>query len=434
MKQLKSGPFDSSCQRRSRTGENGFAALLMVWVIFMCVVVYIIAYIFLLERELAASGIELGEQQALFIAEAGIERSMEALEADTDWSNNNGTAVIAETFGAGSYSIDLSSGTRASIVVTSTGSVAGGPQQVSRQIRQTIRRLPEAFNYALFWAGGDSLDVQNGTVNINGGDVFTADTVGDISTGTINVVGAGVPSTLNGGFVYTTLAWTAAGTYTTGTLPGDLPAYPTLDTTYYDTEITTAIAMPTGNVTWVGAHVLAGNLYVDGTFTSNAATITGSGTIAASGNITIQLLSSVTPSAGGTIRFITAGDIQITGTPAIATRTVCYARGLLRINTGVTNLRGTFIAVDTVRMDANTALMGVIYADRARLLNTVTINGSVVANRFQSSHISGAGAVVTINYDDSNLEDAPPGLGLDIDGDINDEGNIVRVPETWQQL
>ena len=415
--------------------RNGLAIFMLVFLVFTAVVIYMIAYTFLLEHELKASGIELREQQALYIAETGIERAMEALEADTDWSNNNGTAVVVENFGAGSYSVDYSSGTRTSIVVTSTGIVADGPAQVQRQIRQTIRRLPEAFNYALFWAGGDSLSVNRGTVNINGGDIFTNNTVASIAPGAMNVAGTGAPSALNGGFVYTTNAWTAAGTYTVGTLPGDLPHYPTLDTTYYDSEITTALAQPSGNLAWTGgSQVLAGNVYVRGTVNINGTVITGTGAIVATGMITIRGTTSVTPSAGGTIRFISGNNIQIQNTPTIATRTVCYARGLLEMNTGVTNLRGTFIAVDEVRMDANAAMTGVIYADRVRLLNTSTINGSVVTNRFRNSQISASSQVVTINYDPSYLEDATPGLGLDIDGDILAEGTIIRVPGTWQQL
>jgi len=249
------------------------------------------------------------------------------------------------------------------------------------------------------------------------------------------VAGAGTPSTLNGGLIYTTNAWTAAGTYTTGTLPGDLPAYPTLDTTYYDNEITTAIAQPTGNLSWSGgSQVVSGTTYIDGTININNTTVTGNGALVASGTITIRGTTSVTPSAGGTIRFITAVDIQIQGTPTLATRTVCYARTRTRINAGVTNLRGTFIAVDEFWMDNNTALTGVIYADRVRIFNTSTINGSLVTNRFRGNNFVSNNEVVTINYDASFLEDAAPGLGLDIDGDANQEGRIVKVPGTWQQL
>ena len=457
MKRFKSHPFDSlrlltcACTTgagrvtlsgakfltwRSRTGQNGLAFFMLVFLIFMMVVIYMIAYTFLLEHELKASGIELREQQVLYIAETGIERAMEFLEDDTDWSNNNGTAVISESFGAGRYSVDFSSGTRTSTVVTSTGTVADGPQAVERRIRQTIRRLPEAFNDALFWAGTETLDVNQGEVNINGGDVFTHNTVGSSSGGTIDVAGSGSPSILNGGFVYTTNAWTASGSYTTGTLPGDLPHYPTLDTTYYDNEITTANAQSSGNLTWNGgSQVISANTYVNGSVNiGGGTTVTGSGAIVATRAITIGGTTSVTPSANGSIRFISAEDVRIQNTPTLATGTVCYARGTIRVNAGITNIRGTFIAVDEIRLDDNVGITGCLYADRARLLETSTINGSLVVNRFRNNRISANNDVVTMNYDSSYLEDAAPGLGLDIDGDGVEEGTIVRVPGTWQQL
>src|SRR3989338_546605 len=133
-----------------KNNDKGFSLIIIVFIILITATVMLTGYSFLIVHEMGFSGIEMNEQKALYIAEAGIERLMEYLEVDTDWSDNNGTGVINENFGDGSYSVDLSSGTRTTIVVTSEGTVGSGPCQVDRKVRQKIRRLPEAFNYALF--------------------------------------------------------------------------------------------------------------------------------------------------------------------------------------------------------------------------------------------------------------------------------------------
>lgn len=418
-----------------KTNKRGLVLIIIIFVILATTTVIVIAYSFLITHEIKSGGIELNEQKALYIAEAGIERAMEYLEDDTDWSDNNGTAVISENFGAGSYSVDLSSGTRTSIIVDSEATVDSGPRQVKRKIRQKIRRLPEAFNYALFWEGTGSLSITQGTVNINGGDVFTKGTVSSAGAGAINVAGGGTPSITNGGFVYTTDSWTANGTYTEGTKPNDEPSYPALDTTYYDNEITTAEAQASSNLNWVGGtQTVSGTTYINGTITIDGVSVTGSGTLVSTGKITIKGLSIITPDSGGFIRFITKKE-AIVEDSTTATGTLIYTRGESELDNAT--LTGTLISgSDKLKIKGTSVMTGCLYADNLDItaITAVTINGSIVTDSFTGNLIGASGKTITINYDHSYLEEAAPGLGLDIDGDANEEGIIIKVPGTWQQL
>ena len=416
-----------------KNNDKGFSLIIIVFIILITSTVMLAGYSFLIVHEMGFSGIEMNEQKALYIAEAGIERLMEYLEGDTDWSDNNGTGVINENFGDGSYSVDLSSGTRTTIVVTSEGTVGSGPRQVDRKVRQKIRRLPEAFNYAVFWEGGGTLIVQKGAVVINGGDVFTKDTISSDSPGTIDVTDGGTPSLTSGGFVYTTASWTAGGTYTEATKPNDEPSYPALDTTFYDNLITTAEAQVVGDLIQTGgSYSVSGTTYVNGVITFSGVTVTGSGTLVATGNITIQSSTTVTPNSGNFIRFISKTSITITGSSTTASGTLAYGRSSVGLD-GVT-VTGAFISAGTVTIDNDSAVTGYAYADTLEARNNATVNGSLVVNRFAGNRITNPNKTITINYDHSYLEDAAPGLGLDIDGDANEEGVIIKVPGTWQQL
>jgi hypothetical protein len=412
--------------------DRGVIFIAIIFMILITATVIAVAYAFLITQEMKSGGIELNEQKALYIAETGIERTMEFLEDDTDWSDNDGTAVINESFGAGSYSIDLSDGTRAGIVVTSEATVAVGPRQVKRKISQKIRRLPEAFNYALFWEGAGTLSINGGLVVVNGGDVFTKNTISSDLSGIINVIDGGTPAVTNGGFVYTTSSWTAGGTFTEGVKPDDEPAYPVLDTTFYDSEITVAEAQTIGDLTLTGgSQVLSGTTYVNGLITIDGTTITGNGAFVATGKINIIGSASITPDSDKSIRLISKTDVTIENSTT-GTGTVVYARSESEIDNAT--LRGSFISVDKVKIINASTVTGYLYTDTLDMRENATVNGSIVTNRFAGNKMSNKNKIITINFDHSYLEDAAPGLGLDIDGDGNEEGIIVKVPGTWRQL
>ncbi|UCD54786.1 MAG: pilus assembly PilX N-terminal domain-containing protein [Candidatus Omnitrophota bacterium] len=412
--------------------KRGLSLIILVFIILTITTLIVIAYGFLITYEMRGGGIELNEQKALYIAETGIERAMEYLEDDTDWSNNDGTAVISENFGDGSYIIDLSGGTKTVIVVDSEATVDSGPRQVKRKVRQKIRRLPEAFNFALFWEGTGTANVQSGSVVVNGGDVFTKGTVSSTGPGSIDVTDGGTPATTNGGFVYTTNSWTAGGTYTEGTKPDAEPAYPILDTTFYDNEIAMAEAQVIGDLSWAGgSRALNGTTYVNGDIEITGTAVTGSGALVATGKINITGSASIVPGSGKFIRLISKTDVTIEASTT-ATGTVIYARSESEIDNA--NLTGSFISVDKVKITNGSIVTGYIYTDTSDIRDNATINGSLVTNRFVNNEISALGKTITINYDFSYLEEAAPGLGLDIDGDASEEGGIIKVPGTWQQI
>ena len=413
--------------------KKGLSLIIFVFMILVTITAVAVGYAFLITHEMRGTNIELNEQNALYIAETGIERAMEYLEDDTGWSDNNGTAVISENFAAGSYSVDLSSGTRTTIVVDSEATVDSGPRQVTRKIRQKIRRLPEAFNYALFWEGAGTCSVQKGSVIVNGGGVFTKGAISSTNPGTIDVTNSGTPATTNGGFVYTTNSWTASGTYTEGTKPDDEPGYSALDTTFYDNEITTAEAQAEGEIEWEGgSQELSGSTYVNGDIDIDGTAVTGSGALVATGKINIIGTSSITPNSGEYIRLISKTDVVIENSTT-ATGTVVYARNELEID-NATLITGSFISADKVKIKNGSTVTGCIYTDSLDIRDNAIINGSLVVNRFVNYEISALGKTIPINYDHSYLEEAAPGLGLDIDGDASEEGVIIKVPGTWQQL
>ena len=518
-----------------KSNKKGLTLIILVFVILTTTTLIVIAYGFLITYEMKSGGIEVDEQKAFYIAETGIERAMEYLEDDTDWSNDNGIAVIAEDFGAGSYSVDLSGGTTTTIVVSSEATVGNAPRQVTRKIRQKIRRLPEAFNYALFWEGTGSAEVDKGTVDVNGGDVFTKGSVSDANPGTFDVADGGTPATTRGGFVYTTNSWTSSGTYTEGTVPGDEPSLPTLNNTYYigtgglitdfDTDINTYntsasylgyggawTADPNGTV----SITLSGNiLYYENFKAKNNSSISGSGAIVSDDEIKLENTTSVSPS-GGTILLIAREKVEVKNTSSVGTNTRIYSQNdelkikdsasvssatllssdKLKIEGGTVNnstlyssdeieIKGdsttvsgsTILAGDKIKVkdeatvdsdsilyipstadkievtDANTSVdgsilsenkfkldegtvTGIIFCSEAELKEG-TINGSVVTDSFKSNKIGANNKTLTINYDHTDYSyfpEAPAGLGLDIDGDASEEGIIVKVPGTWEQL
>lgn len=324
--------------------------IIVAFLVLITATVIVVAYSVLITDETLMGGIELKQQQALYIAEAGIERAMEFLEDDTDWSDNNGSAVIAESFGEGSYSVDLSAGTRTTIVVESEAALDSGRLQVRRKIRQKIRRLPEAFNYALFSDTANSSRIQ-GTLVVNGGDIYAR---GDITDGPLNVADGGTIATTTGGLVYSEGAVSATGTYTVGTTPAHTPPKPVLDTTYfgdiladfnsdmntYDTSADylgyAGVLEPDPN--GVVNIVLSGNRYFSNFRVRGSSTITGTGAIVSDDLIRLQQDTVVTPS-GGDILLIARNNATAEDRSILNANTVLYSStGLARaINQSVVN-------------------------------------------------------------------------------------------------
>lgn len=334
----------------------------------------------LISTKSVASVINMQAQQALYLAEAGMEWYKKQLDADSDWSTPPALKTN-EAFGAGEFSVTYSNASAVSIDVTSTGKVNGWDSNiVQRVITQHIEKAPDIISFkdfVIFFGGG------NGTITTsierNGnftGDIFIH---GDIDTGRNCSIIGDISST---------------GTITLGTgtsVSGNVdenasfPALqPTLTTTYYDNLITTAEGQPAGNRTF-NNETISGIIYVNGDIVIKNS-ISGSGTIIAAGFVDIKGTAVINDS----INIISNGNILIRQDAVIGKSALLYSSSSITINRNAIIASGAGAGEGTVILSpgdivfsTGISLTGFVFGDDVSIGGDFIFTGNLCGNRLQ---------------------------------------------------
>ncbi|MBI4431277.1 MAG: hypothetical protein HY587_06170 [Candidatus Omnitrophica bacterium] len=311
--------------------------------------------------------------QALAAAHAGKEWYLEQIQGDPDWTTNE-AALTNNALGTGFFDISVASRIPTRIIFTSTGRVIN-PEglTVRRRMTVTARKLPPAFQFALFEGSNtgvqfDIPDVVGNTCVITGDSWFRGSDVNLRAGSTHN------------GIIYvpnSALVTGCSGSCSAKSVPPPLLTMPVISTTPY-TSLMDSYDTTIGSSTCAGTTTQSVNLTLTGNTitscnftTSGAITISGTGTIVARQNLNLHTGAAgsltVTP-AGGDIRFLAGRNLTVGTTVPVTLNKEALGPGVCRLysragNSAATPGGNTGQLVDII--GANTQIHGAhIYARR----------------------------------------------------------------------
>lgn len=378
--------------------------MILTYILLIAIAVVVMSFIYLITARITRTGYEQSRTKALYIAEAGINKAAWYIitpQGLGGHGNSWRTTGTTETFADGNYTISVADGTGGNIIITSTGECNNVYRTVQQQISSST--LPAAFQYAVYNNGGFTLS-GNSTIK---GDIF--------SKGNMTVSGNSNHPT---GETYLASGYTLKVNNKTTSPDAYLssyPAMPTINTTYYDQQITSAKGVASGNQTITNYNLNGGNLFVNGNLTING-NVTGGGVIAASGTITVSGNSSVASNT----QIISNKALTISGNTNFQSGDVLYSATSMS-DSGNNRLNGSIMA-PSISINGNDTIYGFLYSWGV----SVAINGNVnlygaVVNPASSSYSGN----ITIQFDDSYLPSAPPGLS---------GGGVSLVRGSWKEL
>jgi predicted acyltransferase (DUF342 family) len=300
-------------------------------------------------------------QDAFYLATAGGEYYTYQLEQDTDWSSPPTDKV--KSFSGGTFVISTTNETQDQITVNVCGILTAEGRTYTRTIRSNLVRTLGGLSdilgdYAVYGFGssGSGSTIGNNATII--GDIYINN---DLSIGS-NAQVSGDAQTSG------TISTGANVTITGSREPNMNPpcATPTLETTWYDQQITIAATQAAGNRTW-GTTTLSGYYYVKGdvTFSNNAdITITGSATVVATGRVTVNN----NVRFGDDFSIIASKEIVLANNVDIGKHGLWYSRTLIQVgnNAEVSDINvgeGTvFITPGDISFGNNIEFYGFIFA------------------------------------------------------------------------
>jgi len=386
--------------------------ILLTFVMMMAFSMIVFAFITFIGFRIKESGNRVSEIESFYVAEAGLNKAIWYLGTSTgsggkglDWR----TTGTYEAYGWGSFSLIVQTSTvTGEVLIVSTGEVTGIRKTVSQVV--ATGGYPSAFDYAVFNNGSLNLSGNaeiNGDVFVNGNTVFSGS------------------ATVANGYAYHPAGDTVSGhgTYTDGGTPDPVPSFPSLDTSYYSGQITTAQDQSAGNQTYNNTTVNlgGGTVYVNGDINvSGTTTFNGPGVVVASGAINF---SGNTYTSGG-VRFISAGTLSISGNQYTQdslyySNTAIAASGNTRVNVG------GFISGGTTSLNGNINVSGLIYSvGQISLVGNPAITGAMLSGSLAG--VTGLSGSTLITYDDSVfLDQLPPGFT---------PSTLSRVKGTWKEM
>jgi predicted acyltransferase (DUF342 family) len=334
---------------------------------------------------------DLQEQQALYLAQAGMEWYMEELENDSDWSSPP-TVKTNQAFGSGTFTVTYTDEEENSIDVTTTGKVSGWDgNYIQRIITQHVEKSAAGTlfsDFAIFYGGGDgSIETNIAKNQTITGDIFIN---GDLDIGK--------NCTITGDVLATGEITVGSGTNISGDTieDADPPAdQPTLDTSYYDNLIATAATQPAGDRDFEG-ETISGTIYVNGDVEIDDY-LNGSGTIVATGSIEIIKETDI----GDDITLIASDTLTMRKDGNVGTEVTFYSSSNIDIKTGIVFGSGAgngegviLLSPGDVALGNNTTITGFIFGDDVTIGTNLTLTGNISGNRLISL---GQGGVITQN-------------------------------------
>lgn len=337
-------------------------------------------------------------EKAFYIAEAGIKKAVWSLMTPsglggmgTSWRTTN----FLENFAGGAYRFSILDSTAGVITIISTGESDGQTRTIIQNMHSSS--LPAAFNYAMY---------NNGSLNLRGSSCV----IGDIfANGNISIQKT---SNHPSGDTYTAVGYNVNGV--PGTVPDPVPTMPSLNSSYYDGQITLAESAAAGNQILNNTDLAGGTVYINGNATISG-NITGGGVIVVTGTTSIN---SAIISEDTTI--ISNGAMIINGPSNMASGGLLYSPTQISIP-GNPRIFGS---VMSARITANgtPTIMGVLFSwDVSTELNgNVTVYGSVV-NPSASTYTGN----INLEFRPEYIPDFIEGLSA---------GGIGLVKGSWKEL
>lgn len=409
--------------------NKGFALIVAIFVVVVFAVLGVVA-VSLLSGESIMALRDLHGIQALELAEAGLKYTLAAkLTGDADWSDNTG---FTKNLSPGYFTVSYTYNATNRVTLQITGVVSG----VSRTIQSTVRRggLPGAFGYGIYSAnqGGEPLVIEN-TATIYGDFYYTGDVTMKNSSRLLN-------GTMYSDFLTLLNSATCASWEP---LPQPPVPLPTLDTSYYDTQLkectrsaTSALSMSTGTLALAGT-----TKYYTSITLSGSARVTGPGKlVATTGSFNIsnsaQLGNDITVIAsqdanfdnsavvGTNFELINTRDININNGQNFPAEALIFCYGDIEFENTSYYYGSIICPTGNMYSGNSTKFRGLIYAGSFDLQNSTSVIGCVVLSQdvgyFRNSS--------TLTYDLSYLPvDWPPGL----------EGGVSASEEgtsDWQEV
>ena len=388
--------------------------VLLVFILLLAFAALLVALLSLFSTGIKGVAQDQDLMQALYVAEAGLNKALWYLNTPTAEGGHGSTwrtSGITEAFGPGEYLIKVEDESGNRILVTSRGTVGLVPRTVKQIMQQT--GMPDAFDYAAFCGSG--------TLTIKGssqifGSIYNH---GDISIQS--------PASVTSGFVYTAEGYSVSGngTYTLGTEEVS-PVMPSLEPTYYNTRIDFAKTDPSalqGDQTFENYNLNGGAIYVNGNVTLKG-TITGPGTIVVADGIKLD-----NATLGEGITLICEDQLHCAGSSIVQAESILYSSTEVKI-AGDSRVTGSVVTEGTALFDGNVTVMGIVFAvgtgahvKSIDINGTPNIYGSVVGSTFDQ--LTGN---IKITYDASYLPEVlPPGIiAPGFGGD-----RVIPVTGTW---
>ncbi len=348
--------------------------LLVTFILLVALSLTVFSYLYFIGYRLKESGIRNSEIEAFYAAEAGLNKAVWYLATPIAQGGKGSSWRVTssqEAFGRGRYYMTVKDAATGEVLVISTGEVVGIRKTVSQSLISS--GTPGAFEYALFTNSAASLSgsaIIYGDMYVNGNTtlydyVHVQDGLLYHPNGTTITIGGGYP------------------TYTNGGQPDPVPAFPTLDTSFYDAQIAIAQGVAAGNKSYTDTTVnLNGStVYVKGNVTiAGNCNFNGPGAVVATGTISI----SGNTYSTGAVKFIansnlnSAGNAYTSGATFYSTTSIS-ASGNTRVDVGSFITKGNFSAAGNLNMT------GLVYAGgSASILENAQITGSMVTNSVSS--------------------------------------------------
>lgn len=379
--------------QKQRSGNLALSLLVILGLSFI-----LGAFLFVVIGRTTDSSQKKIREKAFYVAEAGIKKAVWYLMTPSGLGGMGTSWRVtgsSESFAGGHYSFSILDGASGIITIISTGEAGGYTRTILQNMNSSS--LPAAFTYAIYNNG--SLDLRGSSCVV--GDIYAN---GNITTQKTSNHPSGD-------------TFTAAG-YTVNGAPGSVqdpaPSMPSLNSTYYDGQITTAQSAPAGNRILNNMNLGGGTVYVKGNATISG-NITGGGVIVVTGTTT---LNSAIISENTTI--ISNGLMTIQSNTNVATGGVLYSPTQISIP-GNPRIFGTVMSAK-ITANGTPTIMGVLFSwDVSTEMNgNVTVYGSVV-NPSASTYTGN----INLEFREEYIPDFIEGLSA---------GGVGLVKGSWKEL
>lgn len=386
-----------------KTNKKG--NIILVFILMTALIVIASSFIFLISGKMRNITYELSSMRALYVAEAGLQKAMWYLVTPssqggqgTSWR----TTGVTESYSLGQYTFSILDSGVDEAIIASTGEVLSATRFISQKV--SLISFPSAFDYAIF---------SNSEINATGSVLITGDIFGN---GDTNFGGS---AQLVDGSVYHPPGYEVDGA-PDGGVPDPLPTMPSLDTSSYDSEISIAEGVASGDVNYTSdIYLNGGTVYVNGDVNiSGTGTIYGPGAIVATGNINIS--GTLTSNDSG-INFISGDSMNLSGSSTIPDSTF-YSSGSINVSGSGRFIGGSFLTNGDINMSGSPSIQGIVYSG-----GTTTITGDVSLNgSFACSTLNHLTGNVSITFDEEALpEEIPPGFASE---------GISPIKGSWKEL